>query len=102
MRYNNVLCVCICTPQARGTGWTGAVGFHEIGRHGNARDTNIGPVPKKRGFCNDLGLSFIQQSFSLLLFNTLPQQITSLNVSFDSRHKATTHTLPSLAQNTSE
>lgn len=73
MRYNNVLCVCICTPQAWGTGWTDAVGFHGIGRHGNARDTNIGPVPKKkRAFSFATTWDFhLYNKASLYYFSTL-------------------------------
>ncbi|KAH8781346.1 hypothetical protein F5883DRAFT_170880 [Diaporthe sp. PMI_573] len=54
----------------------------------DARDTNIGPVPK-RGFSARLG-TFIYTT-KLLYFSILSLANTSPNVSFDSRHNATTH-----------
>lgn len=87
-------CVCVFVHLRLGDqGAPGrAVGFHEIGRHGNARDTNIGPVPKTGLFLATTWDFHLYNKATLLLFNTLPRQITSPTVSFDSRHNATIHT----------
>lgn len=88
-------CVCVYLYTSGCSGKDdGAVGIHEIGRHGRQRYQYR--TRSRRGFQHDLGLSFIQQSFSTFQYS--PSTNFSY-VSFDSRHNATNTVL---GLNTSE
>lgn len=88
-------CVCVYLYTSGCSGKDdGAVGIHEIGRHGRQRYQYR--TRSRRGFQHDLGLSFIHQSFSTFQYS--PSTNFSY-VSFDSRHNATNTVL---GLNTSE